>query len=219
MRFLIYINIVSLATSCLSLLVFIYSLSLTSYLFLITPPKMPPRAVWNMDCDSILLDVLIKQWESGLQTSNGNFHTSAWTEAEKALAKTEMHTGGAPKSVSCCQNCWAALKKDYASVKKLKEMSGFGWDDTKRAVTAPNEVWDKLLEKHPKLGKWRSKGFPLFDDMADLVDGTYAMGTNVYRPGHDNTPEKSDSGSSDDDGQPLTQSIDPTLANNSEQHL
>ncbi|KAF8226431.1 hypothetical protein L208DRAFT_1407059 [Tricholoma matsutake] len=169
-----------------------------------------------MDCDSILLDVLIKQQKSGLQTSNGNFHTSAWMEAEKALAKTEMHTGGAPKSVSCCQNCWAALKKDYASVKKLKEMSGFGWDDTKRAVTAPNEVWDKLLEKHPKLGKWRSKGFPLFDDMADLVDGTYTTGTNVYHPGHDNTPKKSDSGSSDDDGQPSTQSIDPTLTNNSE---
>ncbi|KAF8233909.1 hypothetical protein L208DRAFT_1553423 [Tricholoma matsutake] len=52
-----------------------------------------------MDCDSILLDVLIKQQEGGLQTSNGNFHTSAWMEAEKALAKTEMHTGGAPKSV------------------------------------------------------------------------------------------------------------------------
>ncbi|KIL54101.1 hypothetical protein M378DRAFT_63866, partial [Amanita muscaria Koide BX008] len=131
-------------------------------------------AVWNSDCDLILLDVLIKQRESGLQTSNGNFHTSAWTEAEKALAKTEMLTGGAPKTVSGCQNRWATLKKDYASVKRLKEMSGFGWDDTAKTVTAPNEVWDKLLE----LGKWKSKGFPLFDNMADLVDGTYATGTN-----------------------------------------
>ena len=100
---------VFLVTSCLSLLVLIYSLSLTSYLFLTTPPKMPPWAVWNMDCDSILLDVLIKQRESGLQTSNENFHTSTWTEAKKALAKTEMHTGGAPKSVLCCQNHWAAV--------------------------------------------------------------------------------------------------------------
>jgi hypothetical protein len=46
---------------------------------------------------------------SELQTSNGNFHTSAWTEAEKALAKSEMHTVGAPKSVLCCQNHWAAV--------------------------------------------------------------------------------------------------------------
>jgi hypothetical protein len=88
---------------------FIYSLSLLYSLVLITSPQMPPRAVWNTDCDSILLDVLIKQRESGLQTSNGNFHTSAWTEAEKTLAKTEMHTGGAPKSVSGCQNRWAAV--------------------------------------------------------------------------------------------------------------
>ncbi|KAF8233942.1 hypothetical protein L208DRAFT_1034678, partial [Tricholoma matsutake] len=64
----------------------------------------------------------------------------------------------------------------YAFVKKLNGMSGFGWDDTTKTVTAPNEILDKLFQKHPKLGKWRSKGFPLFDDMADLVDGTYAMG-------------------------------------------
>ena len=70
---------------------------------------MAPRAIWNADCDSILLDVLIKQQESGLQTSNGNFHTTAWTEAEKALSKTEMVTGGAPKTVSCCQNRWSAV--------------------------------------------------------------------------------------------------------------
>jgi hypothetical protein len=31
-------------------------------------------------------------------------------------------------------------------VKKLKDMSGFGWDDNTKTVTAPNEVWDKLLE-------------------------------------------------------------------------
>jgi hypothetical protein len=52
--------------------------------------------------------------------------------------------------------------------------------------------------------------------MADLIDGTYATGTNVYRAGHDYTPEKSDSGSSDDDGPPSTQPINPTPANHNE---
>ena len=36
-------------------------------------------------------------------TSNGNFHKNAWTNAEKALAGTELTTGGKKKSAASCQ--------------------------------------------------------------------------------------------------------------------
>jgi Myb/SANT-like DNA-binding domain len=38
------------------------------------------------------------------------------------------------------------LKKRYASFKQLKETSGFGWDDQRQMVTAPDSVWDRYLE-------------------------------------------------------------------------
>jgi hypothetical protein len=41
--------------------------------------------------------------------------------------------------------------------------------------------------------------FPLYNDMADLVEGTYATGKGVVRPGHTRTPSISSSSSSDND--------------------
>ena len=31
-------------------------------------------------------------------------------------------------------------------MKKLRELSGFGWDDANKLVVAPVDVWDKYLE-------------------------------------------------------------------------
>lgn len=66
----------------------------------------------------------------------------------------------------------------------------------------------QVLQAHPTLKKWRTTPFPLFDEMADLVEGTYATGAGVFRPGRDFTPDpdsSSDGGAGEDD------TIDPLL--------
>ena len=62
-----------------------------------------------------------------------------------------------------------------------------------------NDVWDKYLkvrdvllsdvivmhmypQSRPKLKQWRTKPFPLYDEMADLVDGSRASGKRKYKP-------------------------------------
>lgn len=37
------------------------------------------------------------------------------------------------------------LKKQFKVVKSLVEMSGFGWDEDKKMVSAPSEVWEPLI--------------------------------------------------------------------------
>ncbi|OJA15947.1 hypothetical protein AZE42_13799, partial [Rhizopogon vesiculosus] len=37
------------------------------------------------------------------------------------------------------------LKKDFTVVKKLREQSGFGWDNTLKIVIAPPDVWEKYI--------------------------------------------------------------------------
>lgn len=69
-----------------------------------------PRAVWNAECDHKLVDFLFKQHGDGMQTSNGNWHKSAWTTAESKLAGTEVQSGGCPKTVDSCKNCWGAVR-------------------------------------------------------------------------------------------------------------
>jgi len=45
------------------------------------------------------------------------------------------------------------LKKDYLIVKKLRELSGFGWDDDLKIVTATDEVWEAYLQVCTLSGK------------------------------------------------------------------
>jgi hypothetical protein len=58
------------------------------------------------------------------------------------------------------------------------------------------------LQAHPKQKKWCKTAFPLFDDIADLIEGTYATGKGVVQPGE----PTSDSSKDKDDN------IDPTLS-------
>lgn len=37
------------------------------------------------------------------------------------------------------------LKKEYREVKQLRDLSGFGWDDIQKLVTADNDVWLRLI--------------------------------------------------------------------------
>ncbi|KAJ7222251.1 hypothetical protein GGX14DRAFT_341407, partial [Mycena pura] len=64
------------------------------------------------------------------------------------------------------------LKQSYREVRTLLGLSGFGWNEGLKIVTASAEVWDLYLEAHPKMKKWRSKPFPIYEDMFFLVEGT-----------------------------------------------
>ena len=68
-----------------------------------------PRAKWNTACDAILVETLCGEWDKGFQTSNGNWHTCAWTEVEMKLAGTELRSGGAVKNAKSCQDQWTAV--------------------------------------------------------------------------------------------------------------
>ncbi|KAF8341693.1 Myb/SANT-like DNA-binding domain-containing protein [Amanita rubescens] len=176
-----------------------------------TAPKVQ-RAVWNADTDMILLETLFKQRDQGMQTSNGNWHNAAWSSAEKALSGTEVVYGGIKKTASSCQNRWNSLKKEYKEVKHIRDLSGFGWDDAKKVVTATPEVWEALLAKSPNYRKWRKHSFPLFDEMQDLIEGTYATGHDAFHPGGDDTANNPELGADDFDGDDDNHwEIDPSL--------
>jgi len=148
-----------------------------------------PRARWNSACDAILLEVLIHEKGQGFQASNGNWHPDVWTAVEKKLAGTELNSGGIVKTASSCQGRWDALKRDFVVIRKIRGLSGFGWNDAEGLVTAPADVWKDLLAKHPNWAKWRKTSFPLYDDIFELIEGTYATGDGVFRPGHDGIPD------------------------------
>jgi Myb/SANT-like DNA-binding domain len=95
------------------------------------------------------------------------------------------------------------LKQEHDTVKELHGVSGFGWDPVKMHVTASHEVWQEYCkvsttaymllhlhrpQKHPKAAPFRKKGFPLFVEIGDLIDGSRATGEFAFRVGEASGP-------------------------------
>ncbi|KAJ7698104.1 hypothetical protein B0H17DRAFT_878603, partial [Mycena rosella] len=43
---------------------------------------------------------------------------------------------------------FSKLKSAFITVRKLREQSGFGWDDGLKMVTASDDVWEVYIEVH-----------------------------------------------------------------------
>jgi hypothetical protein len=95
------------------------------------------------------------------------------------------------------------LKQEYDIIKELWNLSGFGWDDVKKCVMVSHTIWADyckvhitciyvghsclshvlLPQSHPKVKPFCKKGFPLFDKIGNLIDGTCATGEFAFRAG------------------------------------
>ena len=89
----------------------------------------------------------------------------------------------------------------------MRGRSGWGWNHQTLLPNIPHDVWETYItvsllhffiylfklsnapsiQSHPKAKPYRTKPFPLFDDMAELVGLTRATGHGSYRAGE--TPE------------------------------
>ncbi|KAJ6552892.1 hypothetical protein B0H19DRAFT_879593, partial [Mycena capillaripes] len=106
------------------------------------------------------------------QSDNG-WKPQVWPLCCDAVA-AEKGKGG-EKTAEKCADHWTKVTS-FNEVRELWALSGFGWDEGLKLVTASDDVWDAYLGKHENAKKWRKKPFPLYDDILFLVDGTVAMG-------------------------------------------
>eukprot|EP00268_Persea_americana_P015898 TRINITY_DN17508_c0_g1_i1.p1 TRINITY_DN17508_c0_g1~~TRINITY_DN17508_c0_g1_i1.p1 ORF type:complete len:102 (+),score=13.31 TRINITY_DN17508_c0_g1_i1:429-734(+) len=87
------------------------------------------------------MDMLLLMKQRGRKIEK-NFTKACWDEV---LVKIKEETGREPNIVNAKNNLknWRA---QYKEVKQLLNMFGFGWDDTRKMVTAPNDVWNALVQ-------------------------------------------------------------------------
>ncbi|KAI9429510.1 hypothetical protein H4582DRAFT_2089058 [Lactarius indigo] len=142
---------------------------------------------WTDPDDAILVHTLTQE-KANSNWGDNNPKKTTWTVCKLALKGSEKVSGGKPKDVVAIKNRWQKLKQEYDTVKELRKLSGFGWDPVKKCVTASLDVWTEYCKKHPKAGPFRKKGFPLFDEIGDLIDSTCAMGEFAFRGGQSAGP-------------------------------
>ncbi|CAD6919597.1 unnamed protein product [Tilletia controversa] len=65
----------------------------------------------------------------------------------------------------------------WKEVKELINLSGFGWDETGKRVTAEEDVWDELVKRQPKFKRWRDKTFVHYERVDALATRSTATGS------------------------------------------
>ncbi|OCB87770.1 hypothetical protein A7U60_g5093 [Sanghuangporus baumii] len=137
---------------------------------------------WTAAQEAIMVDILKQAKDEGQQSENG-WKKQVFERVVEALDGTELSSGGVRKGVEQVKNRYQRFKAEYRDVKKLRDASGFGWDDTLHLVTATADVWERYLAVHKDSRKWKERRFPLYDDIAYLVEGIIADGHRAFRPG------------------------------------
>jgi len=71
---------------------------------------------------------------------------------------------------------FSELKKKYNVFNKLKNLSGFGWDDEKQIPTADDATWEAYIEIHSEAKAFRKATLPNYDALDALFSGKVATG-------------------------------------------
>ncbi|KAF8473098.1 hypothetical protein DFH94DRAFT_684535 [Russula ochroleuca] len=124
------------------------------------------RCVWTDEDDAILVAVLAKQKQLGNSSDNG-FKKSVWATSPK---------NDPPKVTNKCQDHWGntlrlQLRKNFLEVQALRNVSGFGWDDGIKTITASDRIWEDYVK------------------CKFLIKGVVATGAGAFHPGQ--TPPSS----------------------------
>ncbi|VDC03189.1 unnamed protein product [Peniophora sp. CBMAI 1063] len=139
-------------------------------------------AHWVPAAEDILLTTLREARANGLGGDN-NFQPAVYTSASNNL-----HLAGYEFSAEQCKNRWNRFKSAHKTVTFLRGLSGFGWDDTRKVVTASDDVWKNLLyhtdgskkKKYNDYNYFRNNAFLQYDLIGEILGGNTAALDHVF---------------------------------------
>ncbi|XP_020086190.1 uncharacterized protein LOC109708779 [Ananas comosus] len=135
-------------------------------------PKIKNRAKWT-ELQKIYLVTLLKEHNNPRFHAQNGWTKEGWFNISKAM---NAKFPNAQLQMDQIKDQEQQLKRAFRLVKSLTKLSGFGWDATTNMVSAPQNVWEPILESNKEARKWYNKPFPHFDMLFEIYVGKYAEG-------------------------------------------
>lgn len=141
--------------------------------------------VWSIEEDAKLVESMVELKRSGNWDgeSGSGLKKNYQKEIERILQ--EKLPGRGLKEKPHMESRCKLLKKQYYSIYDVRtngELSGFGWDDDRKCVTASPDVWNDYLKSHPDCTFMKNKYFPHYDQLALVWGKDRASGVNAETP-------------------------------------
>ncbi|KAI3872206.1 hypothetical protein MKW98_011698 [Papaver atlanticum] len=121
------------------------------------------RTTWTPPMDQLFIELMVEQVVDK-QLLDGQFSKTAWVSIV-----TKFKGTFGPFNKEVLKNRMKTLKKFFNVVSSLRGQSGFGWNDGKEIVTAPDV-------KHPECKQWRTRPLPQYNELAMIFGDSRATG-------------------------------------------
>ncbi|KAF7833286.1 hypothetical protein G2W53_015619 [Senna tora] len=136
-----------------------------------------PIRLWTPEEDKVLVESMLELRLGGTFSADNGLKPGSYRDLEK---KMELKLPGCGiKAVPHIQSRYKSLKAVWKEVFDMfygPNTSGFGWDPDHCMVTAEKDVWDNYIKSHKKSSPYRTKPFPLFEQLTELFGKDRANG-------------------------------------------
>ncbi|XAR62359.1 hypothetical protein NMG60_11017091 [Bertholletia excelsa] len=124
------------------------------------------RTYWQPPMDRYFIDLMLDQVHKGNQI-DGMFPKQAWTEMI-ALFNARF---GFKYDIDILKNRFKTMKRQYKVIKKLLDLDGFFWDETRQMVTADDSVWQDYIKAHKDSRQYITRPMPYYKDLCVICRG------------------------------------------------
>ncbi|CAE5959675.1 unnamed protein product [Arabidopsis arenosa] len=140
-----------------------------------------PYNQWGPEETKLLVELLVDAVHRNWRDNSGIF--SKLTVEQKILPVLNERLG-CQKNHTQYLSRWKYLRGLYQNYLDLQRFnSGFGWDNEMKMFTAPDEVWDEYLRKHPKHKHLRYESNEQFEDLQVIFGCGLATGGSAIGMG------------------------------------
>lgn len=129
---------------------------------------------WSRPIERLMLEILADEVKLGNRPNN-SFKSSSFTRVVDAM-KDKF---GVTCLAEHVENHLRTMRASCSTIVKIREKSGFSWDDTLKMITASPSVYQAYIQKNPGHDKYIHNKIELYDEMAvvvgkDLTTGSFA---------------------------------------------
>lgn len=129
---------------------------------------------WSKPMSHMLLEILAEETLKGGKPSS-TFKAESFVKVATEISQ-KFNVQCEPKHVD---NHLKTVKKEWGIITKLKNKSGFAWDDCLKMITVSKDVYDEEVKAHPNHDKFLNKKLDMYEAMTiivgkDMATGNYA---------------------------------------------
>ncbi|OWM80610.1 hypothetical protein CDL15_Pgr006640 [Punica granatum] len=142
------------------------------------PVTKSGKRKWSLAEDAVLISCMIDLRNMGTHNADTGFKSGYLLELEKMLLEKLPNCG--IKARPHIESRLKTLKREWAIVYDMMlNTSGFGWDSTRKMVTAEDDVWETYVATHEETVPFRLKSFPHFEELFMIYANDRATGKDA----------------------------------------